>query len=199
MLFSEKIIQTAPTPPSGQELRVFVHDANAARKLADLLSALLRSLNPSGNRRPVFLGIGTDRSTGDSLGPLVGARLNELAPGLLPVYGTLEQPVHAVNLREKIQEIEKNYPHPLIIAVDACLGQLQNVGSINMGPGALQPGAGVHKMLPPVGDIFFSGVVNIGGYMEYLVLQNTRLSQVIKMADCITRAIISGYLPLKEE
>lgn len=79
-------------------------------------------------------------------------------------------------------------------AGDACLGQLKNIGSINMGKGHLQPGTGVHKTLPPVGEIFFSGVVNIGGYLEYLVLQNTRLCQVMKMADCIAQAIITGYM-----
>jgi hypothetical protein len=63
-----------------------------------------------------------------------------------------------------------------------------------MGKGHLQPGTGVHKTLPPVGEIFFSGVVNIGGYLEYLVLQNTRLCQVMKMADCIAQAIITGYM-----
>lgn len=197
-MFSQKFIKTTPAAPMRQELRVFAHDLSAVQELADLLAVLLCELNPRGNRQTVVLAIGTDRSTGDSLGPLVGTRINELAPGLLPVYGTLEQPVHAVNLKEKTQKIQEYYPYPLIIAVDACLGQLQNVGSINMGLGPLQPGTGVNKMLPSVGDIFFSGVVNIGGYLEYMVLQNTRLSQVMKMADCIAQAIISGYLLSKE-
>lgn len=193
MLFGQNIIKTAPVPLMRQEIRVFIHDRHAVQDLADLLAALLQELNPKGNRQPVLLAVGTDRSTGDSLGPLVGTRINELAPELLPVYGTLEQPVHAVNLKEKTLEIKNHFPHPLIIAIDACLGQLQSVGSINMGRGSLQPGTGVHKELPPVGEIFFSGVVNMGGYMDFLVLQNTRLSQVMKMADCIARALIAGY------
>ncbi|KUK37170.1 MAG: Putative sporulation protein, partial [Thermacetogenium phaeum] len=84
------------------------------------------------------------------------------------------------------------FPFPLIIAVDASLGQPQNVGAITIGKGHLKPGTGVHKELPPVGDIFITGVVNIGGYLEYLVLQNTRLGLVMKMADCIARAVILG-------
>lgn len=199
MLFSQKSINTAPVTPIRHELRVFIHDQHAVQNMADLLAALLRELNPLGKRQPLLLAIGTDRSTGDSLGPLVGTRVNELASGLLPVYGTLDEPVHAVNLREKLQEIKDNIPYPLIIAVDACLGQLKSVGSVNMGKGPLQPGTGVNKMLPPVGEIFFSGVVNIGGYLEYLVLQNTRLSQVVKIADCIAQALVTGYvLAIKE-
>lgn len=181
-----------------QERRVFAADRHAVQSLAKLLAALLGELNPQGYRQPVLLAIGTDRSTGDSLGPLVGTRVNELAPGMFPVYGTLDHPVHAVNLKEKIQMIKESSPYPLIIAVDACLGQIRNIGSINIGKGHLQPGTGVHKTLPAVGDIFLSGVVNIGGYLEYLVLQNTRLSQVMKMANCIAQAIIAGYMMDKQ-
>ncbi|AFV10292.1 putative sporulation protein [Thermacetogenium phaeum DSM 12270] len=177
---------------SRQETRVSVHDRNAAGDLAAFLTGLLGELNPSSFRPVVLLGIGTDRSTGDSLGPLVGSRVNELAPGLLPVFGTLDDPVHAVNLAEKTEAIQNAFPFPLIIAVDASLGQPQNVGAITIGRGHLKPGTGVHKDLPPVGDIFITGVVNIGGYLEYLVLQNTRLGLVMKMADCIARAVILG-------
>jgi putative sporulation protein YyaC len=200
-LWEEKNMFVNPNPDKlpvistlRQERRVFAADRHAVQSLAKLLAALLGELDPQGYRQPVLLAIGTDRSTGDSLGPLVGTRINELAPGMFPVYGTLDQPVHAVNLKEKIQMIKESFPYPLIIAVDACLGQLKNIGSINMGKGHLQPGTGVHKTLPPVGEIFFSGVVNIGGYLEYLVLQNTRLCQVMKMADCIAQAIITGYM-----
>ncbi|MGB4514418.1 MAG: DUF1256 domain-containing protein, partial [Bacillota bacterium] len=34
-----------------------------------------------------------------------------------------------------------------------------------------------------------TGIVNVGGYMEYLVLQNTRLSVVAKMAEVISKAL----------
>jgi putative sporulation protein YyaC len=120
---------------------------------------------------------------------LVGSRLCELAPGHLPVYGTLDDPVHAVNLKDKLADIGRSYPYPFIIAVDACLGQLQNVGSISLGVGPLYPGTGVHKDLPAVGDLFISGVVNISGFLEYLVLQNTRLGLVMKMSEQIALAL----------
>ena len=34
-----------------------------------------------------------------------------------------------------------------------------------------------------------TGLVNVGGYMEYLVLQSTRLSIVFKMAEIISAAL----------
>ncbi|MBC7336155.1 MAG: DUF1256 domain-containing protein, partial [Clostridia bacterium] len=52
-------------------IRVAYDDPLAVSRLAGALSYYLRRLNPSGTRRLVVLGIGTDRSTGDSLGPLV--------------------------------------------------------------------------------------------------------------------------------
>ncbi|MGB9792124.1 MAG: spore protease YyaC [Thermacetogeniaceae bacterium] len=190
--------QKNPTQNPRRSLRVAVGDTQAPEKMGSFLADLLFELNPTGRRPCVLLSIGTDRSTGDSLGPLVGSRVCELAPGLIPVFGTLEEPVHAVNLKEKLLEIKRGFPNqPLIIAVDACLGQLQSVGTITLGTGSLQPGTGVNKQLPPVGDIFVSGVVNIGGFLEFLVLQNTRLALVMKMADCIARGLVIGLSALR--
>ncbi len=76
-----------------------------------------------------------------------------------------------------------------VIAIDACLGKTENVGYISVKPGALKPGTGVNKRLPTVGDIHIVGVVNVGGFMEYFVLQNTRLSLVMNMAKTISTAV----------
>ncbi|MDT2277191.1 DUF1256 domain-containing protein [Paenibacillus larvae] len=43
--------------------------------------------------------------------------------------------------------------------------------------------------MPPVGDIHIKGIVNIGGYMEYLVLQCTRLALVDEMARITGKAL----------
>lgn len=40
-----------------------------------------------------------------------------------------------------------------------------------------------------MGDIHISGIVNVGGLMEYLVLQNTRLHLVMSMAELIARSL----------
>src|SRR5699024_11577215 len=60
--------------------------------------------------------IGTDRSTGDSLGPLTGTFLTELNPKHLTIYGTLHHPVHATNMHEYIDKITKYHRKPFIIA-----------------------------------------------------------------------------------
>ncbi|HOJ76645.1 MAG TPA: spore protease YyaC [Bacillota bacterium] len=140
----------------------------------------------------IILCIGTDRSTGDSLGPLVGTKLHQLGLKKEMVYGTLDEPVHAVNLQETINQINQTYKNPFIIAIDACLGRSESVGYISIKEGPLQPGTGVNKDLPAVGDLQIIGIVNIGGFMEYMVLQNTRLSLVMKMAEIISRGIYNS-------
>ncbi|WP_438348364.1 spore protease YyaC [Paenibacillus sp. FA6] len=139
--------------------------------------------------------VGTDRSTGDSLGPLVGTSLSRYESHLFHIYGTLDEPVHAVNLQEKISTIYETYHQPFVIGIDACLGQSSSIGCIQIIDGPLAPGAGVHKQLPPVGDIHLTGIVNVGGFMEYFVLQNTRLSLVMRLSDIIA---ISLYSAIKE-
>lgn len=135
----------------------------------------------------VFFCVGTDRSTGDSLGPLVGMMLAVYG---YEVFGTLDAPVHAENLRERLAEVP---PGKTIIAIDACLGRLSSVGEFKISAGPLLPGSGVGKDLPPVGDYRILGIVNVGGFMEYFVLQNTRLSLVWKMAKQIVALIRSTY------
>ncbi len=154
--------------------------------LSCFLSRLYDQLTPF-----VILCIGTDRSTGDCLGPLIGSKLENAT---LPcgVYGTLDQPVHAVNLQETIEEIYNKYQNPFILAIDACLGRTESVGFISIKEGSLQPGTGVNKTLPAVGNLQVIGIVNVGGFMEYMVLQNTRLSLVMKMANIISEGIIKS-------
>lgn len=167
------------------------NDFHAAETLAE---ELLLNI-PSVTSRPiVFICIGTDRSTGDSLGPLVGSLLEEKGIRSFYVYGTLDEPIHAVNLAEKLAEIHTKHVNPYIVGIDACLGRIKNVGVIQVANGPVKPGAGVNKELPAVGDIHITGIVNVSGFMEFFVLQNTRLNLVMKMAKTIANGIYQASL-----
>ncbi|WP_066366220.1 spore protease YyaC [Neobacillus fumarioli] len=166
-------------------------DVHAAE---DLAAELLTILPPMASRPIVFVCIGTDRSTGDSLGPLIGTLLEEKRPKVFYVYGTLDEPIHAVNLEEKLHVIMTKHANPYIIGIDACLGRMKNVGTIQVGSGPVKPGAGVNKQLPAVGDIHITGIVNVSGFMEFFVLQNTRLNLVMKMAKTIASGIYQASL-----
>ena len=140
----------------------------------------------------VFLCIGSDRVTGDCLGPYIGHQLlDRLDLQDIYVYGTLKDPVHALNLEKVSRMIRSIHPQSLVIAIDASLGQKKHLGYVTIADGALYPGAGVQKELPPVGDIHITGIVNIAGVLEQLTLQTTRLSTVISLADTITQGILN--------
>jgi len=175
--------------------RVFYRDANASHILSQALRQTVQPHLPE--RELVVLAIGTDRSTGDALGPLVGTHLSEMNPSGLPIYGTLDEPVHAMNLKDAIEQIQKNHPRAYILSVDACLGQYKHIGMISLTEGSLRPGAGVNKRLPEVGDLAFTCVVNAGGFMEYFVLQNTRLAHVMKMAQVMANSIYLAWTHLQ--
>ncbi|MGI5997924.1 MAG: spore protease YyaC [Lutispora sp.] len=136
--------------------------------------------------------IGTDRYIGDCLGPLTGTFLSKMELKI-PVLGTLENPIHAVNLTKHIYEARRNYPRHKIIAVDACLGNEDSIGSIQIKKGPIHPGKGVGKRLPPVGDISIVGIVDSTEAGEFLHMHNIRLNLVMKMAEVITRGIYVAF------
>lgn len=142
---------------------------------------------------PVYLCIGTDRATGDCLGPLVGSRLNSLVPAA-QVYGTLEKPTHAMNLAETLEVVRHLTPQATTVAIDACLGRVDRIGFINVKKGRLKPGTALQKELPSVGDFHVSGVVNVGGWLDHLVLQNTRFYVVYRMAEIIAKGLATAHL-----
>lgn len=146
--------------------------------------------------RVVLVCVGTDRSTGDCLGPLIGSRLvKERERGNLPqsvtIFGTLDEPVHALNLQQyKLKLASADYRASTVIAIDACLGVSRNVGCISVKKGPLRPGTGVNKRLPWIGDYHIIGIVNVSGFMEHVVLQNTRLSLVMRMAEVVANSVV---------
>lgn len=169
----------------------FIIDSREHGSVIKLRDILYSELSPiTKEERPiVFLCIGTDRSTGDSLGPLIGDKLKFLVRDRVYLYGNLEYPVHAKNLCETIEEIKLQYTNPFIVAIDACLGSLQNIGKIFVEKKPLTPGAAMNKDLPAVGDLSITGIVNISGTLEFMVLQNTRLYVVMSLADVISKGI----------
>lgn len=146
------------------------------------------------SREIVFVCIGTDRCTGDSLGPLVGYKLKTFFKNLsklnIFIYGSLESPVHAKNLVSILDKIKESFKDPYIIAIDSCLGSINNIGKIFISKTPVYPGLAINKDLPPVGNISITGIVNISGNYKFIILQNTRLFTVMSLADCISNGLI---------
>jgi len=108
--------------------------------------------------RPVVLCIGSDRVTGDALGPIVGQMLVERGVNAL-VYGTLERPVTALNLKENIRSIRAAHNDKKVLAIDSSVGKTADVGKIRVAFGAIAPGSADGKKLPRVGDVSITATV----------------------------------------
>ena len=152
--------------------------------LFENLSLILKN-----NRPIIFLCIGSDRSTGDSLGPLVGYKIKHLSQKNIFIYGSLESPIHSLNLSDILNKINNNFINPYIIAIDSCLGNVQDIGKVIIENSPLSPGLGVKKDLPTVGNMSIKGIINISGSLEFIMLQNTRLYTVMSLADSISKGI----------
>lgn len=137
----------------------------------------------------VILCIGSDRSTGDSLGPIIGHQFRNFISSGIYLLGDLNQPVHAANLNYCIKSMQKTFDNPFIIAIDASLGKEDHIGMMTLGSGPLKPGLGVKKKLPEVGDLHITGIVNSSHDMESSTLQTTRLSIIFQIADAIVLAL----------
>ena len=161
-----------------------VYDTDARRRLYERLSALIRRSSAP----PVIMCIGSDRVTGDCLGPLTGHLLVHKYNIGAFVYGTLETPLTALNLEECYEFIKSAHPKGKIVAVDAALGQSGDVGAIRVKTGGIYPGAAVNKRLPLVGDIAITAVVGCSDFPVKDQLVATRLSFVMRIAEIIAAA-----------
>ncbi|WP_378953839.1 spore protease YyaC [Pelosinus sp. sgz500959] len=170
-----------------KKLMINVHDSCAQSKMYHHIINLLEQQQELYNRKIILLCIGSDRYIGDALGPLVGSYLEEHTNCL--IHGSLDHPVHAGNLIEVIEGIYQQKERPIVIAIDACLGNHNEIGNIEIWEGGLEAGIAVGTRLPCVGDISIIGVVNGSGRIGYLDLQSTPLSIVMKLSRLIGGAL----------
>jgi len=144
------------------------------------------------DKNTIIVCIGTDRCIGDCLGPLVGTLLkSKNFP--LPVYGTISDPIHALNIDKKLNEIKLLHSNSNIIGIDACLGDLNSIGEIQARDYPVRPGKGVGKSLPNVGNTSIIGIVDSNDNDEIFNSTNIRLNLVLSMAKVIVHSLIHSY------
>ena len=170
-----------------EKLIVNVQDTYVHGKMYHYMMALLTQQKELHAGKIIFLCIGSDRYIGDALGPLVGSYLEEYTN--CHIYGNLDAPVHAGNLVEVIETIYQENHQPIVVAIDACLGNRNEIGNIEIWEGSLEAGIAVGTRLPRVGDISIIGIVNEIGRIGYLDLQSTPLSIVMKLSRSIGKTI----------
>lgn len=150
------------------------------------------------NSNTIIVCIGTDRCIGDCLGPLTGTILkNRNFP--LSVYGTISDPIHALNLDKKLNNIKSTSPKSIIIGIDACLGSSDSIGEIQIRDYPIHPGKGVGKTLPNVGDYSIIGIVDSCENNEIFTNRNIRLNLILEMAKVICDSLIHAYYLYKND
>lgn len=172
--------------------KTYYYDSTANNVVNEIYKKLTDYFTKEFSRSDKFVlfCIGTDRITGDSLGPLVGYKLKKFDLENVFVYGTLDEPIHALNIEQSLALVKEKHPNLPIIAVDASLGHSSHLGCITVSKEALKPGIGVKKKLKHVGDISITGIVCSSSPLAGIELQTTRLSVVMKLADCICDSLL---------
>ena len=146
-----------------------------------LLNAIMNVKGIKKKKGIIIVCIGTDRSTGDCLGPLLGYKLKEIENDRIKVFGTLKHPVHAMNMDCYLEKIYNTFRNWVIIAVDASVGASDHVGLVTISQGPLAPGAGVGKDISRVGDVSITGIVTSDHSPQSLMV--VRLSIIMDMVE----------------
>lgn len=137
-------------------------------------------------KRPVILCIGSDRVTGDCLGPIVGQMLVERNVNAF-VYGTLSHPVTALNLKESVRHIKRVHSDKKVLAIDSSVGKASDIGKVRISFGSIAPGSADGKKLPKVGDVSITATVTD---LSKTPLSAVRLGIVYDLAREVTDRIM---------
>ncbi len=140
------------------------------------------------NKKPIFICIGSDLVLGDSLGPLVGTFLKNKNVQSY-VYGTLNFPITSKEVDYARTYLKQMHPNSIAIAIDAAIGEANDIGLIKVVNKGLKPGLGVNKNLGTVGDLSIIGIVAEKSLKNYNLFNLTRLNLIYKMAERIANGI----------
>lgn len=118
----------------------------------EMLDLMLNNI-PS-DKNIIFVGIGTDRAIFDMVGCLSCSLLREKG---YTVYGTIDKPIHALNVGEMMVDINEKHSNDIIIGIDSAIGK--SIGECKFRLTPIRPGQGLGKDLEDVGICSIVGVV----------------------------------------
>lgn len=158
---------------------------------------VLKKLLGKSQKTPVVACVGSDLSVGDSLGPIVGTKLKEKLNGLnVYVYGCLQKPLTAHEIKYTNDFLKSTHPDSPIIAIDAAVGTAGDVGLIKVINSGLKPGSGANKKLAKVGDVSIMGIVAEKSLFNYSLFSATRLNLVYRMAEIISDGVANFIIDM---
>jgi putative sporulation protein YyaC len=120
----------------------------------NIVSALSDTLDKI-EAEPIFICIGSAHHLLDCLGPLTGTMLKDKARDI-KVFGTLEYPLHAKNLVKEMREIKRLHMGKIEIAIDASVGDEEEIGLIQLRQGGVIARPGLWEKLAVGGAFLYN-------------------------------------------
>ncbi len=154
---------------------------------ADGVKNALENFNKN-NYMPIIVCVGSDLVLGDSLGPLVGTLLKKRNVKTY-IYGNLNFPITAKEVEYAKTYIKQMHKNSFIIAIDAAVGEEDDIGLIKVNNKGLKPGLGAGKNLGILGDASIIGIVTTKSNKNYNLFNLTRLNLVYRLAEQIADGI----------
>ncbi len=172
------------------KVQKFVMEEETAQELAMALDEYLCDYNKRKRKHkktgePIIVCVGSDLAIYDALGPLCGTLLKEEMPNV-SLYGSLDSLQTAKNIQKTTARLKRECPNRPIIAIDAAVGNKEDVGIIEIRNEPLYPGAGAGKKLGKVGEISILGLTLTKGEQW---TNSSRLGAVYSMAATISNSV----------
>ena len=136
------------------------------------------------DREPFFVCIGYPEHPYDSVAPRVGTMLKKAG---YKVLGTMESPLHALNIKDSELFINKYMSSFHVIALDAVITPSDYLYRIKKEP--CKPGAGVKKALPKIGESTI--MINPFYGKQYSILKKKTKVYIPLFADLASIEVIS--------
>ena len=143
----------------------------------------------------LFLCIGSEKISGDCIGPIVGTLLKEKYKIPYPVFGTEENSVNGKNVSEYVRLIKEYFPAHKIIAVDAAVGEEKDLWTLKYRVGGVRAGGAINADSEYVGEV---GILAVVGRKKGDVLENLLAAPYLKVnefAERIARTIVKTFAP----
>lgn len=154
----------------------------------------LKSKINNKNKMIIFLCIGTNKVIGDSLGPIVGTNLQKMLKDnkKIKVFGNINNPINALNVKENIEYINKRYIDKYIIVIDSAVSDKDLIGEIFITKNKTILGKGIDNKISEIGDISIKCSVSNNqdnGIKNFEALQKVPKEFISNLADIVSLGI----------
>lgn len=123
----------------------------------------------------IFVCIGTPRIIFDSVGPMVGSKLQDLG---YEVYGTMEEPIHGTNVKDYWDSTIKKIDKHRVISIDAALSSKLKPGDLVHRRKGVIPRAGIDNSFNNI-EIGSNSIVGIvGNSIDNVITSENKIKEM---------------------